>query len=58
VKHLRLKRVGGCTENDSDDAVIASARTALSLRGKSLPTATDAASTFAKASIDPIAYLG
>ena len=58
VKHLRLKRVGGCTETDSDDAVLASARTALSLRGKSLPTATDAASTFAKASIDPIAYLG
>jgi hypothetical protein len=50
--------VGGCTETDSDDAVLASARTALSLRGKSLPTATDAASTFAKASIDPIAYLG
>ena len=58
VKHLRLKRVGGCTETDSDDAVLASARTALSLRGRSLPTATDAASAFAKASIDPIAYLG
>jgi len=57
VKHLRLKRVGGCTENDSDDAVIASARTALSMRGKSLPMATDAASTI-KATIDPTAYFG